>query len=459
MDAATVDQLIAAVAKKDIVVASGTVGDYVLLVIGGSTEDFKLADAPANSLVAGDALAFSDGYLAKDLAAMTYGQKEMLEKMMTSAGGLAEMANGLRDGLAGAEGIGDTRDLEALFQVVADREKALLALADTDATGMVAFYEEGLKMECFGGVDRGAVDWKAANRLSHLGDSDGVLMFAHMTADATYSEKACDYLEALMETGYAMTMKLSNLPMEGGDMAQFQGMAKMFDEKFRPDVVALYDTFSEDFGGSLGLESALVIDVNGGAPAIPGIPQEVVDQAKVPRISLVYPVTDRAKLAGSWDKMNTTITGALSKVSEMVGQEIPMQKPLSSEKDGNVTWFFPMPFFTEDFMPSVTVSDDWFVASTSQVQARDLINRAKAGGEARSGAWFSFDFTTLQKYADETLELVDAHAEKITGSPMSDQDKEQAKQVISLLDDMDKLTVHARQEGDVQRSSIHFKTR
>lgn len=452
-------KLIDAVAKKDLVVASGTVGDYVVVVIGGAAGDFKLAESPTDSLVAGDALAFADGYLDKELTAVTYGEKEMLKTLVSASGGIADLAEGLRDGLAGAEGMGDTRDLEAMFQIVAEREKALLALSQAEAQGVVAFFEEGLKIESFGGVDAGAVDWKAANKLSHLGDSDGVLMFADMTAGAAYSEKSRAYLEALMETGYAMTMKLASLPMENAEMQQFQGMAKMFDEKFRPDVVALWDAFSQDFGGSLGGESALVIDVKGGAPAVPGVPQEVVDEAKVPRIAVIAPVTDRTKLAGSWGKINTTLTSTLAKISEMSGAEIPMQKPLSSEKDGNVTWFFPMPFFTDDFLPSVTVSDDWFVASTSKMQSLDLINQAKAGGTSRGGAWFSFNFNTLRKYADETLALVDKHAEKITGAPMSPEDKKSAKDVISLLDDMDVLTVHARQEGGVQRGSIHFKTR
>ena len=47
----------------------------------------------------------------------------------------------------------------------------------------------------------------------------------------------------------------------------------MFDGKFRPDMVALWDAFSNDFGGGLGHESALVVDLKGAAPAVPGIPQ------------------------------------------------------------------------------------------------------------------------------------------------------------------------------------------
>ena len=112
---------------------------------------------------------------------------------------------------------------------------------------------------------------------------------------------------------------------------------------------------------------------------------------------MVSPVTDRAKLAGSWDKMNTTLTGTLAKVSEMTGQEIPMQKPISSDKDGNTTWFFPMPFFTDDFMPSVTVGDKWFVASTSKNQALDLIDKADGGGETRDGLWFTHELQDARK--------------------------------------------------------------
>ncbi len=458
MDAATVDKLIAAVEKKDLVVVSGTVGDYVVMFIGASTDDIKFAATPADSLVSGEALAFTDNYLPKDLTALVYGQKEAMDTLTKSVGGIADMTNGLRDGLSGADGLGNTRDLEAMLQIVAEREAALRKLASTDSSGMVAYFEDGLKIESYGGTDVGMVDWKAPNKLSHLGDSEDVLMFADVSTDALYDEKSRDYLEALMETGYAMAMKLTDLPMENEDMAQFKSMAKMIDEKFRPDMIAMWDAFSTDFTTSLGNESAMVVDLAGVAPAMPGIPQEVVDKAKVPRISFICPVTDRTKLAGSWAKMSTTLTGTMAKISELTGSEMPMQKPMSSEKNGSITWFFPMPFFTDDFLPSVTVDDKWFVASSSKVQALDLIAKANAGGESRDGVWFSMNFQTLRKYADETFKLIDQNAESLMGHPLSPREKKSVMNAMSILGDLDKLTVHSRREGSVMRSSVHFKT-
>lgn len=459
LDAATVEQLLSIVAKKDIVAASGMVGDYVVLYIGGSTEDLKLSPDLAGSLVSSDTLAFSDAYISKDIAALSYGQKEATDTLIKAAGGLSDLTNGLSDGFAGAEGLGDTRDLEALFRIVAEREAALRKLAGNDASGMVAFFEDGLKIESFGGYDYGMVDWKATNKLAHLGASEDVLLFADVSVNSAYDEKSREYLEALLETGYALTMKVSELPFEDAEMVQFKEMSKLFDEKFRPDMIALWDALSNDFGGSLGNESALVVDLKGGAPAVPGIPQVVVDGAKMPRVSIIAPVTDRAKLSGSWDKINTTLTGTLGKVSEMTGQEIPMQKPLSSEKNGNITWFFPMPFFTDDFLPSVTVGDKWFAASTSKNHALDLIAKAEAGGETSEGFNFSMNFKALEKYADETYQLIDKNSEELMGGSISEDQKKLVKDSIAILSDMDKLTVHSRRESGVLRASVHFKTR
>ncbi len=460
LDAATVDQLLSIVAKKDIVIASGTVGDHVVLFIGGATEDFKLAPDLAGSLVSTDALAFSDAYAAKELAAISYGQKAAMDTVVATAGGISDFTNGLSDGLAGAEGLGDIRDLETLFQVVAEREAALRKLAGQEASGIVAYFEEGLKIESYGGSDSGMIDWKAKNQLASLGKSEDILLFANASVNAAFDEKSRDYLEVLMETVYALTMKVAEMPLEDPKMDQFREIAKLFDSNYRPDLLALWGAYSTDFGGSLGSESALVIDLKGSAPAVPGLPQAIVDQAKVPRISIIAPVTDRVKLSGAWDKMNTTLTSTLAKVSEMTGTEIPMQKPISSEKNGNTTWFFPMPFITDDFIPSVTVGDKWFAASTSKIQALDLIAKADAGSsETDDGFRFHMDFKVLEKYASETYQLIDTNSAELMDGSMSADQKKTIKDAIGLLSDLDKLTVHSRREGGVLRSSVHFKTR
>jgi len=460
LDAATVDKLIAAIAKNNLVVASGTLGEYVVLFVGSSIDDLAIAENPGQSLAASDALAFCDAYATKDLAAVIYGQKDALDKMSSSTGGFSDIATGLRDGIAGAEGLGDTRELEALLRMVADREAALKKLASNETLGMVAFFEEGLKIECFGGTDAGAVDWKSPNKLAALGNSEDLAMFLNVTSDAACDKKMREFAEILVETAYATTKKVAELPIADEDMAQFKQMFKLFDSDFRADGVALWSAFSSDFADSVGSESALILDLNGSVPTIPGVPKAIIEGGKFPRATIITPVTDRAKLAGSWDKMNTTTTGILAKISKMVGQEIPMQKPMSSEKNNCTTWFFTLPFMNDDFVPSVTVGDKWFAASTSKNQALDLIAKAEKGGETRTGVYFSMNFKALQKFSKETLKLMEKNAENLLGAdaPTAD-DNQKIGKAIDAMDEFDKLTVHARREGGAMRTSIHFKTR
>ncbi len=459
LGASMVDQILAAMNEKNIVALSGTVGDYVVLFIGGDEADLKLAADVDHSLTASTALAFSDAYASKELAAMIYVQKEMLASSMASLGGMETITSGLRDGIAATSGLGDTRDLEAMLKIVSEREAVLRKLGGYDASGMIAFFEDGLKIESFGGVDTGSVDWNSPNQLASLGDSEQVVLFANMTTDAIYDEKARAYAESLLETGYAMTMKFVESPSESDELLQFKGLTKWFDLKLRSDVTELWDTFSHDCGPSLGQETAFIVDLNGSAPTVPGLPQAVVDHAKAPRISVIKPVKDRAKLASSWDKMNATLTSTLGKISDLTGSKIPMQKPISSEKNDITTWFFPMPFLNDDFIPSISLNNQWLVASSSKNQALDLMAKASSGGAARDGFFFRLNFKALENYARDTFKVVDENAEALTGAPLSEAQKKLIKASIVTLGNLDSLTVHSRREDGTLRSSVHFKAR
>ena len=454
-----VDRLIAAVAEKDLLIVSGIVDEYVVLFLGASQEDLKLVQTAEESLVAGEALKFSDEYVAKELVALVYGEKEALANLAESTGWISNLTNAIRDGVTGPEGLTDTRDLESLFQMVEARENALRKLSGTEGAGIVAFFEDGLKIESHGGTDSGMVDWNASNSLGHLGDGEDVFLFSNVSVDAAFNQKSREYLEALLETSYALMIKLSELPVQGEQMIHMKKMAGILDADFRPDMVALWDAFSGDFGSGLGPESAIVIDLKGTAPAIPGLTQKLVDQLKVPRLSLIRPVVDRSKISDSWEKMNLTLTGALAKFSKISGQDIPMQKPMSSERNGNFTWYFPMPFFNDDFLPSVTVGEKWFALSSSKVQALDLISRADSTAPPKQGLNFAVNFKVLERYAKQTSELLEQNPEALKGNAPSVSDLQSINDAISVLQDFDKLTIHSRREANVVRSSIHFKTR
>jgi hypothetical protein len=367
----------------------------------------------------------------------------------------------VRDGLAGAEGLGDTRELASLLELVGEKEDALLGLTKADAVGGLAILEDGVKFETYGGADRNSMDSEAPHKLANLGSKDDVLLFGNWVANPEYSKRAGEYGEALVETGYSIAEKVAGLKVEDSEeFAQFQQGFTLFNEKFRTDTIALWDALSVA-GTGLGNETAVVVDLKGAVPPLPGVPQELVDGGRFVRASLVSPVTDRTKLQESWSKVDGSLKNIFKSVSEIAGDEIPMQKPMSSEKDGLKTWFFSMPFFNDDFLPSVTVSDKWFVASTSKTQALDLAASADKAAGDRKGAWMELDFDTLRKFTNEWVALLEKNGEGALGEEF-DKFKEELPRIkkgLAAFEEFDQLSFYERREGGKLRNTVHFKVR
>jgi len=455
---ADVDRLIAAVAKKNLVFASGALENYLMVYLGDSEEGCPLVEKVEDSLAANEGISFVDGYQGKKLVGLLYAEKGLTQAAV--AGSLKDLALGVRDGLAGAEIYGDTRELATLLELVGEKEDALISLAKADTTGGVVVLEDGVKFELFGGVNRGSFDHTAEHKLAGLGGGEGVLMFGNWVANSDYTTRANEYGEVIIETAYSMAEKVAGLEIEGTEFAQFKQGFTLFNEKFRTDTIGIWDALQTAEAG-LGTESALVVDLRGTMPPIPGLPQELVDGGKFVRATMISPVKDRAKLQESWTKIDGSLRNALKTASEMSGEEIPMQKPISSEKNGFTTWFFSFPFFTDDFMPSVTVGDKWFAASTSKLQALDLIAAAESASGDRKGAWFELDFDAMRKFTGEWVTLLEKNGEAAMGSPEKFEEfKKQIPRIqkgLKAFEEFDSLSLSERMEGGKLRSTMHFK--
>lgn len=465
LDPAEIERLLKAIAAKNIVVASGTVGDYVLILAGSSVEQCKLADKAVNSLAGNSDLGFVDQYAGKEMVALTYGTKGLIDAVTKESGGFQTMAGGIREGLAETDAFGDTRDIEALLQIIGEREDALLATVENSTGGLVAFFDQGFRLESFGGsCSPMATDPKATHQLAGIGEGEDVVFFSNWTSTEEYGKLVTAYVEALGETSYAIASKAAELEIEDGDFRQFSEGFQMFDSRLRDPVLRLWKELSGNFAEGLGEEAALVIDLSGTVPPVPGLPQELVDNGVAPRISYMCPVKDRAKLQQAWGGIDAASRELLKVASEFAEEEIPMQKPTSSESNGLKTWWFQAPFFTDDFMPSVTLDDEWFVASTSKERALDLVKGVGQPGVARSGSWTRVDFDALRVFGGRWLELIDKHGEAVfEDNPSALEDIRENRQLIdeamNAVSEFDELTLHSRMVNGKMRVSLHFKTR
>lgn len=465
-DGEDVDTIKASLAEKSIVCLSGTVGDYVVLFVGKSEEDLVLAESVSDSMCANEEIVFLDKYLDKDILAVGLSDS----KIVGSVGNiealgfrlLSSFTGGLRDGLGDAGSLGDTQDIEALLGSIADQGEKLAGMFNAADLGYVVFIEDGVKIEGFGGSNMPAVDFESKHSLTALGGGENTLLFANWSCNETYNENVLDYVDSLGETTYLLTKRVAALDIDDGDFREFKEGVDTFDKSFRSDAIELWKALRGDLAAGLGGETALVVDMNGALPKVPNVPDVVLKEGKMPRISYVSKVADRAKLQSSWTRVNSSAENILKTISEMAGEEIPMQVPMSSEKDGLKTWFVPIPFQNDDFVPSVSVSDELFFVSTSKTFSEGLAERFKAGSDAeRKGVWLHVDFNVLNGFAGQWLDLVEKNAGEIIPSESGRADftenKPMIEEALKAFSTLDSLTLHTRREAGRTRVSLHLK--
>jgi len=455
-------------ASKSLVAVTGQVGDYAIIFLGKSEDDFVLVDDLSKSLCASEHIVFINDYLDKDLLAV--GLRD--EKIIHAVGGaeavvyriVSAVAQGLSDGLSIAGSLGDTQDIEAILESLSEQGLKLAAMFKGSDAGYVFYLEDGLKAEAFGGSNLPAIDFNTRHTLAPMGAGEGTLLFANWTSNQAYNEKVMEYVDTLGETGYLVAKRIAGLDIEGADFKQLGQGLSMFDQMMRDDILEIWKALRGDMAEGLGGETALAIDVNGSLPKIPNVPDIALKEGKMPRIAYVSTVDDRKKLQKSWKRLNMSIENLLKKASEMSGTEIPMQLPMSSEKNELKTWFVPIPFQNDDFVPSVSVSDELFLASTSKNFSEGLAAHFKqGGGEVRKGAWLHVDFKVLRRYAQQWADMMNKHADEliVTESARADfkANKEMLEKALSAFSTLEKLTFHARLEGGHNRVSMHLKAK
>lgn len=457
---------IEALAKKSIVCVTGTIDDYVIFFLGKSEEDFVFAENISDSMCAKEEIAFLDKYLDKNIISLGYSDSKVINTTGNyEAVGfriLNSFTKGLSDGLGDAGSLGDTQDIEALLGSITDQGEKLIGMFNAADLGYVAYIEDGLKAEGFGGGNMPSIDFNQSHTLASLGDGDNTLLFANWTSNEAYNEKLMEYVDSIGETSYLLTKRIAALDVKVGGFGDFSQGVKMFDNTFKNDAIELWKALRGDLAAGLGAESALVVDVNGALPKIPNVPDVILQGGKMPRISYVSTVDDRAKLQSSWTRVNSSAENILKTISQMAGEEIPMQVPMSSEKDGLKTWFVPIPFQNDDFVPSVSVSDELFFVSTSKTFSEGLAERFKTGDKSdRKGAWLHVDFKMFNGFAQQWMALVEKNADEIIPGESARADftenKPMIEEAIKAFGSLDSLTLNTRNEDGRTRVSLHLK--
>ena len=464
-----IDRLIEFFSARELVALSGAIDDYAVLFIGPSIEEFVLAAEPEDSIAASDKLAFADPLLSHPFLGLMFVEKDLLETVATHASSMALIAQGLRDGFAANDADGANRDLVALLNLVSSRERALRELTRHEAAGVTMVLDRGLRIESHGGTN-GMLDFSQPSRLAAMGDAPDVVMFLQLNTDPRYRTRATAYQEALFETIYAMLGRFSEGTTSEnefgiGPMFLFRSYVEMFKEEYRDDLVNLWRATAHDMSQGLGNEVAYVVDMDGTWPQIPQIPEVLLKNSKFPRATMIAPVADRARHASAWEKMQDRGGRIVTRIGTMNENDWAMPRAISSESAGFKSWFLPLPFFNDDFLPAATLDDHWFALGTTRGHSLDLLNRLD-GLEPRDGGGMRFhmNFVLLAQHQREELARFIEDREEILASDEIDEAeyeemREISENILKAVETLDALEVRCWEEDGLVRTRLHLRTR
>ena len=461
LDPATAQDFINTLKEKDLVIAGGSSDEAVYLYIGSRDADVPLVKEGQPSLTSTEGFAFTDAYLDKDILSVTWLSKDLVAASAKGQPILGSYLEGMTMELEKSKTFGDTTKLLSLISKTESAEKTLLGLNQYSATGSLSYLaEDGLYTENYGGVTEGAYDLETPFTLGT--DSENAFLTAQWVESEAGVEAGSGYISSVGEMAYEMATILSKMPELDKEMEEYKKYFQLFDTKMKTDALSLYQGLDKA-GSGMGYEGVMEIDLKGTWPTVPKVPSVIVEEGLAPRITLLSPVADGEKLSESWKEIEKSAANLLKTAGEIAGEKIPMQKPMSSQANELMTWFYPIPMQTDDFVPSVTLDNEVMALSTSKKRAIELARLSKQKPEAMSGVYFTMNFKPMQEFLSAWIQLAEDNPEELLENEemaeFYEENRKELKAVVEALDELDSWSTHMRLEDGKVRSSSHLKTK
>lgn len=465
------ERVLQALEKKSLNVVAGVKGEHLLIFAGNSLDDLKFALTPADSLASHEELKFAYDYADRDVRLFSFRSTAGFKPIEGETEILASSITGLRDGIAKTDVFGDTRDIQRLLTHLAKLDRGIYDGLKVGYWGAVGFAEKGFKLETFASGNQVTTNLTSQHKISGaLAGMEDVFLHAGSVADPNFQKKVLAWINTAGEVIYLAAKRSLELPIKSRDFAQFKQGFMMGEMMAKKPLLDIYQALTEDLGEGLGEESNIVIDLNGSFPDLPpemvknDIPGPILKNGRLPRVAYVADVANREKVASAWEKVDATVR-QLYKLAGTFQPNVelpPVPVPVAEELDGFTSYSFAeIPYTNANMKPSISVSDDLFMASSSPEMAGKILQRVKSDNkEEVTGAFVTVNFESLYKLAEDYLQLtIENQEEMLSPSERKDLEENEGKvrDFVKALREIQSLKWRSYQEGPILRGSMHFR--
>ncbi|MEM6911159.1 MAG: hypothetical protein AAF555_06205 [Verrucomicrobiota bacterium] len=459
-----IDRLHTALVSKEIVFGYGVVEDYLLYFAGSEEDELLLVDSPEASLLNKSVVAEVDPHLGETPLFFACTDYPVLDAYYNgSVPAIMAMVDAFSETVSNVSEFGDTRDVIKLI----DNFKESLAVMyqyDGGPNATLAFLDEGLRIESYGGVTSSLLSEEPLGFASLL-EAESLLLGAVGAATSEYREAALGALEGIIEAGYLLVQKYAQAEVEPVFGEQFTEMEQVF----APGLVQAWRSIRDNFFAGVGQEEAFLVDIGGKMPKAPFLPQAIQGEGEIPRLAYLYQVEDRGKVAATWDDLEPALQELLDQGAPMMGMEpgqIKIPEPMAMKAPGLNSYFYAFSgITTADFLPVASLSDEVFLWGSSQNFNNEIYESLTASEvtSQESGYLATLNFNTLRSLGATWLDVVEKNAGEIFPDDWQRESFEENLPNLELLLEVasvfDRLDLHFRNEDGQARYSIGLRLR
>ena len=400
------EEMLEKIAEWKGTVVCAEVGDYLVLAAGNGRESIELSEGIESSLAKSTGCRFFEQFGVEEIASLSWTSKELIEAGQSGFSYLPFFEGAL-------EGIRDSK-LERGAQMV-EVLTAFNSHWQARGTGEASEYSgvllagEEIRLEARGGWLGVGLDLKTPLKFSRAFAALENVPFvrAHWKMNADYIRHGHEQVDAGMRLVRLIGEEVMTFLVEEaggvGETEQYQ----RWDRDLSKGLRDLRRGYGEHFSKSFGEEGAFVMDLRGEMIPAVGVDEEVVRKGRIPRVAWLKPVVSRQALSKSWDIWERSLTNLFGILAESLDQPIPFPSTMTAEKDDLRTYFFPLPFATDDFLPSVSVSDELYIVGSSKTLSENLYGASlqEQEGEEEVGLWIDVHADQLWDFFEAWLEV------------------------------------------------------
>ena len=378
-------------ARKKWVLALGLSTERAYVAVAKSKEQIRLANSMEDSMLARPEMRRLDVDALKSLGLIVCWDGPFWD-VLQSDEPFQPIVRGLLAGLQSEKMFaGMARSLGPQAVELAAAERAFYHREHTNGAA-VAWWEGGLQVDFAGGIVKAEMETLAkTSHFAALLDEPEVVFGMSGHGSTTGTGRA--YFEAWMRMAYAAAHELAKAGVGGPKAVE---TFKLVDQAVLPGVLSVYDGTKTIWQKALGSDGALVIDVGGKMPPLPGLPPGG-EAVPLPRFANVHEIKNRELISVSWQNMETALQQMLKQVPAPQPVELP---PVVTKQSGDLTsYLYKLPFESEDLVPCASLTEKLFMLGTSRAQQnRFAVNIRQPGNALAAGMRMKMSFTKLREF-------------------------------------------------------------